>query len=125
RDRNVTGVQTCALPIFPRLLLGSADSLHGPDARLGKGKAPRAIALALAINRHGVNRGPPPLLRSRPRVRTRCVERGAPRSRQTVGGGRSPRCKLRRKPCSHGVSQYRPLPSCVDLTSASDAMPTR
>src|SRR5207249_7451001 len=30
RDRNVTGVQTCALPILPRLLLGICRSLRTP-----------------------------------------------------------------------------------------------
>src|SRR5699024_11703809 len=47
RDRNVTGVQTCALPIFP---VGQTLSYSEVAERLGKPKAVRAVANACAAN---------------------------------------------------------------------------
>src|SRR3712207_4704698 len=45
RDIGVTGVQTCALPIFERLFLMSADSaLFASLPRAGKRLAPRLLA---------------------------------------------------------------------------------
>src|SRR5207249_7218563 len=80
RDRNVTGVQTCALPIWPR-------RRRGPGGRTGSGAAPTAACRARRPAAGGRPGGPRRRPAPAPRVApAREIGRASCRERVWVAG---------------------------------------
>src|SRR6266540_7172417 len=72
RDRDVTGVQTCALPISDPAVAAAAGMPGGPDEHVAAAAAPvhpRQDALGAAVAGRGEQQVPPPAAGARQRPR--------------------------------------------------------